>query len=122
MSIQQELEYQRLLRIEIEETLSLQRSFTDEALQAAKAIFGTSEDARKASRAFKGISDSTSKIANEMKEVVIGLRDIETLEKSILKAEQTREVLNTEFNAAARAIFNTNASITTLLTAQVSVQ
>lgn len=119
MASQEELEYQRLLRIEIEETLSLQRSFTDEALQAAKAIFGTSENASKASKAFRGISDSTNKIANEMKEVVSGTRDIDALEKSILKTSKARDVLNGEFNAATNQIFGLNSSISNTLNTQL---
>ena len=99
MASQEELEYQRLLRIEIEETLFLQRSFTDEALQAAKAVLGTGENARKTSEAFRGISNATNRIANEMKEVVGGLRKIETLSEAILKLDTQKLNLNTQFGS-----------------------
>jgi hypothetical protein len=118
MASQEELDYQRKLRIEIEETLFLQRSFTDEALQSARAVLGISEDAKKTSLAFKGISDATAKISNEMKEVVSGTRDLETLEKSLLRASKARFRLNEEFNAATNKIFGTNTAISNILQAQ----
>ena len=118
MASQEELDYQRRLRIEIEETLFLQRSFTDEALRAARAVLGVSEDAKKTSLAFRGISDATARISNEMKEVVSGTRDLETLEKSLLRASKARLQLNGEFNAATNKIFGTNSAISNTLQTQ----
>jgi len=120
MSTQQEFEYQRLLRIEIEETLFLQRSFTDEALRAARAVLGASEDAKKTSKAFRGISDATSRIANEMKEVVSGMRDIETLEKSILKLDSSKLALNQEFNLTVDKILFANQNLNDTLKNQLN--
>jgi len=119
MASQEELDYQRKLRVEIEETLFLQRSFTDEALQSARAVLGISEDAKKTSLAFKGISDATARISNEMKEVVSGTRDLETLEKSILKTLKAKDRLNGEFNAATSKIFTTNEALKTSLQSQL---
>ena len=120
MASQEELDYQRKLRVEIEETLFLQRSFTDEALQSARAVLGISEDAKKTSLAFKGISDATARISNEMKEVVSGTRDLETLEKSILKTLKAKDRLNGEFNAATNKIFGTNSAISNTLQIQLN--
>ena len=122
MSIQQELEYQRKLREEIEETLFLQRSFTDEALQSARAVLGTSESATRTSQAFRQVSNLTSRIANEMKDVVQGNRNIETLQRAQQKRLEAINKLSTEFNLTANQIFNTNQSIASLLTEQVSAQ
>jgi len=119
MASQEELDYQRKLRIEIEETLFLQRSFTDEALRSARAVLDSAEGAKKTSLAFKGISDATAKISNEMKEVVSGTRDLETLEKSLLRASKARFRLNEEFNAATNKIFGTNTAISNTLQTQL---
>ena len=119
---QEELEYQRRLREEIEETLLLQRSFTDEALRAARAVLGTSENATRTSQAFRQVSNLTTRIANEMKDVVQGNRDIETLQRTQQKRLEAINKLSTEFNLAANQIFNTNQSIANLLTEQVSTQ
>jgi len=122
MSTQQELEYQRKLREEIEETLFLQRSFTDEALQSARAVLGTSESATRTSQAFRQVSNLTSRIANEMKDVVQGNRNIETLQRAQQKRLEAINKLSTEFNLTANQIFSTNQSIASLLTEQVSAQ
>jgi hypothetical protein len=122
MSTQQELEYQRRLREEIEETLFLQRSFTDEALRAARAVLGTSENATRTSQAFRQVSNLTTRIANEMKDVVQGNRNIETLQRAQQKRLEAINKLSTEFNLTAGQIFNTNQSIANLLTEQVSAQ
>ena len=104
MSTQQELEYQRRLREEIEETLFLQRSFTDEALRSARAVLGTGENARETAKAFKGVSDATTRIANEMKEVVNGARSIENIAKAIKRQEDAVFALNTEFDFLSKTI------------------
>jgi ribonucleotide reductase alpha subunit len=122
MSTQQELEYQRKLREEIEETLLLQRSFTDEALRSARAVLGTSENATRTSQAFRQVSNLTTRIANEMKDVVQGTRNLETLQRTQQKRLEAINKLSTEFNLTANQIFNTNQSIANLLTEQVSTQ
>jgi hypothetical protein len=122
MSTQQELEYQRRLREEIEETLFLQRSFTDEALQTARAVLGTSESATRTSQAFREVSNLTSRIANEMKDVVQGTRNLETLQITRQKRLEAINKLSTEFSLTSRQIFNTNQSISDLLTEEVSTQ
>jgi hypothetical protein len=119
MASQEELEYQRKLREEIEETLFLQRSFTDEALRSARAVLGTSETASKTAKAFKGISDATNRIANEMKEVVRGSRSIENIGKALQRQTDAIDELNTEFNTATNAIFTGNQSILTTLQSQL---
>jgi hypothetical protein len=119
MSTQQELEYQRRLREEIEETLFLQRSFTDEALRSARAVLGTSESARRTADAFKGVSNITTRIANEMKEVVSGSRKIETLASTLVKQQQAISSVNTEFNAVIDNILFSNQNINDSLKLQM---
>ena len=119
MASQEELEYQRKLREEIEDTLFLQRNFTDEALRSARAVLGTGEAATKTSQAFRGISNSTNKIANEMKEVVSNLRGIETLEKSILKLDSSKLALNQEFNLTVDKILFANQNLNDTLKNQL---
>jgi hypothetical protein len=119
MSIQQELEYQRKLREEIEETLFLQRSFTDEALQAAKAVLGIGEGSKKTSQAFRGISNVTNRIANEMKEVVMGMRDIDTLEKTKIKRNEAIVELMTQSNLAIDQILFSNQNLNATLKNQL---
>jgi hypothetical protein len=119
MSTQQELEYQKRLREEIEETLFLQRSFTDEALRSARAVLGTSESARRTADAFKGVSSITTRIANEMKEVVSGSRKIETLANTLVKQQQAVSSVNTEFNAVIDNILFSNQNINDSLKLQM---
>ena len=119
MSTQQELEYQRRLREEIEETLFLQRSFTDEALRSARAVLGTSESARRTADSFRGVSNITTKIANEMKEVVSGSKKIETLTSTLLKQQQAVVSVNNEFNQIIRNILFSDQSINSLLQSQM---
>jgi hypothetical protein len=119
MSTQQELEYQRRLREEIEETLFLQRSFTDEALQAAKAVLGMGEGSKKTSQAFRGISNVTNRIANEMKEVVMGMRDIDTLEKTKIKRNEAIVELMTQSNLAIDQILFSNQNLNATLKNQL---
>jgi hypothetical protein len=119
MSTQQELEYQRRLREEIEETLFLQRSFTDEALRSARAVLGTSESARRTADAFRGVSNITTRIANEMKEVVSGSRKIETLANTLVKQQQAVSSVNTEFNAVVDNILFSNQNINDSLKLQM---
>jgi hypothetical protein len=119
MASQEELEYQRKLREEIEETLFLQRSFTDEALKSAKAVFGVGEGAKKTSQAFRGISNTTNKIANEMKEVVMGMRDIDTLEKTKIERNKAIVELMTQSNLAIDQILFSNQNLNTALTSQL---
>ena len=111
MTSQEELEYQRRLREEIEETLFLQRSFTDEALRSARAVLGTGESARATANAFRDVSNITTRIANEMKEVVSGSRKIETLASTLLKQQQAVFSVNTEFNAVIDSILFSNQNI-----------
>jgi hypothetical protein len=111
MASQEELEYQRKLREEIEETLFLQRSFTDEALRSARAVLGTSESARRTADAFRGVSNITTKIANEMKEVVSGSKKIESLGNTLLKQQQAVFSINTEFEQVINNILFSNQSI-----------
>ena len=71
------------LKQELDDILFLQRSFTDEALKAAKAVFGSSENARKAKAAFRGVSNATQDINNTLKEAIDGTKSLDDLQKTI---------------------------------------
>ena len=73
------------LKQELDDILFLQRSFTDEALKAAKAVFGSSENARKAKAAFRGVSNATQDINNTLKEAIDGTKSLDDLQKTIDK-------------------------------------
>ena len=83
MASEEQLNNASKLKQELDDILFLQRSFTDEALKAAKAVFGTSENARKAKSAFRGVSNATQDIANTLKEAIDGTKSMDALQKTI---------------------------------------
>jgi hypothetical protein len=83
MASEEQLNSASKLKQELDDILFLQRSFTDEALKAAKAVFGTSENARKAKQAFRGVSNATQEVANTLKEAIDGTKSMDALQKTI---------------------------------------
>lgn len=77
----------RELRQELDEILFLQRSFTDEALKAAKAVFDTGESARNVSKAFRGVSNATADVNTALRQVIDGEKTLDDLNKKIVASQ-----------------------------------
>lgn len=112
----------RELRQELDEILFLQRSFTDEALKAAKAVLGTTENARKAARAFRGISNITEEINAGIRGVIDGEKTIGSLTKNREKQVDRINKLQGEADLTIQKIYGANSLLTNEITSQVGLQ
>jgi hypothetical protein len=93
--LEEEKNNARELRQELDEILFLQRSFTDEALKAAKAVFGTSENARRASKAFRGVSNATADVNTALRQVIDGERTLDDLSNKIKNSQDKSKAIFT---------------------------
>lgn len=100
--LEEEKNNARELRQELDEILFLQRSFTDEALKAAKAVFGTSENARRASKAFRGVSNATADVNTALRQVIDGERTLDDLDKKIKNSQDKSKAIYTELNILSK--------------------
>jgi len=83
MASEEQLNNAQRLRQELDEILFLQRSFTDEALKSAKAVFESSTQATAVSRAFRGVSNATADINTSLRQVINGEKTLNDLQKKI---------------------------------------
>tara|TARA_B110000459_G_scaffold200692_1_gene249692 strand:- start:562 stop:2604 length:2043 start_codon:yes stop_codon:yes gene_type:complete len=94
MASEEQLNNAKSLRQELDEILFLQRSFTDEALKSAKAVFGTGENARAASKAFRGVSNATADVNTALRQAIDGEKTIADLNKKIISSKsKTKDIL-----------------------------
>jgi len=98
MASEEQLNNAQKLRQELDEILFLQRSFTDEALKAAKAVFGTGENAKKTSQAFRGVSNASAAVNNSLRQVLEGQKDFSDLQKKINKSQEAAASIATELS------------------------
>jgi len=96
MASEEQVNKARELRQELDEILFLQRSFTDEALKAAKAVFNTSENARNVSKAFRGVSNATSDVNTALRQVIDGEKTLDDLNKKIISSQDKSKAIFTE--------------------------
>ena len=94
------------LRQELDEILFLQRSFTDEALKAAKAVFGVGEQSRSVSKAFRGVSNATADVNTALREVINGSQTLENLGKKISISKTKEEGIFREISQLAKNTFD----------------
>ena len=102
MASEENVNKARELRQELDEILFLQRSFTDEALKAAKAVFNTSENARKASKAFRGVSNATADVNTALRQVIDGEKTLDDLNKKIQNSQDKSKAIFTELNILSK--------------------
>ena len=93
MASEEQLNNAQKLRQELDEILFLQRSFTDEALKTAQAVFGTGENAKKTSQAFRGVSNASAEINASLRQVMDGQKSIGDLQKKINKSQEASAVI-----------------------------
>ena len=115
MASQEELENAKKLREELGEILFLQRSFADEALKAAKALFDSSTQARATSRAFRGVANVSREINGQLEDLISGEKTYEDLIKSINKFKKEENLLNVELIQALKSSFYTEEEINDVL-------
>ena len=102
MASEENVNKARELRQELDEILFLQRSFTDEALKAAKAVFGTGESARNVSKAFRGVSNATADVNTALRQVIDGEKTLDDLNKKILNSQDKSKAIFTELNILSK--------------------
>ena len=83
MASEEQLNNAQKLRQELDEILFLQRSFTDEALKSAKAVFGVGEQSKATSKAFRGVSNASADINTALRQVIDGQKSIGELQNKI---------------------------------------
>ena len=94
------------LRQELDEILFLQRSFTDEALKAAKAVFGIGEQSKSVSKAFRGVSNATADVNTALREVINGSQTLENLGKKIATSKTQEQNIFREISQLAKNTFD----------------
>ena len=87
MASEEQLNNAQKLRQELDEILFLQRSFTDEALKAAKAVFESSTQATAVSKAFRGVSNATADVNTALRQVINGEKTLNDLQKKITQGQ-----------------------------------
>ena len=105
----------RELRQELDEILFLQRSFTDEALKAAKAVFGTGESAKNVSKAFRGVSNATAEVNTALRQVIDGEKTLDELGKKIEKSKEKEKDIFREISQLSKNTFDLDLEGLTLL-------
>lgn len=98
MASEEQLNNAKSLRQELDEILFLQRSFTDEALKSAKAVFGTGESARAVSKAFRGVSNATADVNIALRQAIDGEKTIADLSKKIDSSKKSTKIILGEIN------------------------
>ena len=104
--LEEEKDNAQELRKELDEILFLQRSFTDEALNAAKAVFGVGEQARSVSKAFRGVSNATADVNTALREVIDGSQTLEGLGKKIATSKTKEQNIFREISQLAKTTFD----------------
>ena len=112
MANQENINSAKALKQELEEILFLQRSFTDEALKSAKAVFGVSEQSKAISKAFRGVSNITANIQYDLAQILKGEKGLTDL----LKTQQTQKRAITNLDSE---LINSAKSITNLTKEQI---
>lgn len=101
MASEEQLNNAQKLRQELDEILFLQRSFTDEALKAARAVFESSTQATAVSRAFRGVSNATADINTSLRQVINGEKTISDLQKKINQGQTASAQIMREIDQIA---------------------
>ena len=83
MASEEQVNNAQKLRQELDDILFLQRSFTDEALKSAKAVFESKTQATAVSKAFRGVSNASADINTALRQVINGEKSINDLQKKI---------------------------------------
>jgi len=121
MASQEELDNARNLRQELDEILFLQRSFADEALKSAKALFDSSTQSRATSRAFRGIANISREINSQLEDLISGEKTYEDLIKSRNKLKKEENFLYVELQQALNAVTDNQEEIQKILSGQLTV-
>ena len=98
MASEEQLNNAQKLRQELDEILFLQRSFTDEALQSAKAVFGVGEQSRATSKAFRGVSNASADINTALRQVIDGQKSIGELQNKINQSQKASAAIATNLS------------------------
>ncbi len=106
MADQENINSAKALKQELEEILFLQRSFTDEALKSAKAVFGVGEQSKATSKAFRGISNITADIQYDLTQILKGEKGLTDLLKTQERQRKSIATLDSELVNAAQSITN----------------
>ena len=93
----------------------MQRSFTDEALKAAKAVFGTGESAKNVSKAFRGVSNATAEVNTALRQVIDGEKTLDELGKKIEKSKEKEKDIFREISQLSKNTFDLDLEGLTLL-------
>ena len=100
MASEEEVNRSKELKNNLEEILFLQRSFTDEARNLAKAFFDSNTQASQTSRAFREIAKSSRDLNTELEDIIAGEMSIEDIGKKLLMQKKSEKILVTELNQA----------------------
>jgi len=110
MASEEQVNNAQKLRQELDDILFLQRSFTDEALKSAKAVFESKTQATAVSKAFRGVSNASADINTALRQVINGEKSINDLQKKI---EQ-------ELKGLTKLNKNSSPTVTTRLKHQIT--
>ena len=108
MAMEEELNNAQGLRQELDDILFLQRSFTDEALDAAKAVFGIGEQARSVKKAFRGVSSATAEVNSALRQTIDSEGTLDNLSKKIAKSKLAEKNIFREISQLTKDTFNIN--------------
>lgn len=100
MASEEEVNRSKELKNNLEEILFLQRSFTDEARNLAKAFFESNTQAAQTSRAFREIAKSSRDLNTELEDIIAGEISIEDIGKKLIAQKKSEKTLATELNQA----------------------
>ena len=98
MASQEELNNQKQFKEQLEEILFLQRSLADEARNIAKSFFNSSTQATNTAKAFRDMSKATRNLKSEILDILTGEKELEEINKTILKQKQAEKFLAEELN------------------------
>lgn len=110
------------LRQELDEILFLQRSFTDEALKAAKAVFGTGTQARSVAKAFRGVSSATAEVNTALRQVIDGEKTLDDLSQKIKKSKEKEQDIFREISQLSKDTFDLDLEGLSLLEKKNKIQ
>ena len=101
MASEEEVNRSKELKNNLEEILFLQRSFTDEAKNLAKAFFDSNTQAAQTSRAFREIAKSSRDLNTELEDIIAGEMSIEDIGKKLLMQKKSEKTFVKKWNQRA---------------------
>ena len=122
MASEEEVNRSKELKKNLEEILFLQRSFTDEAKNLAKAFFDSNTQAAQTSRAFREIAKSSRDLNTELEDIIAGEMSIEDIGKKLLMQKKSEKILATELNQALLKANITNINGEDIIKGKISLE